>query len=172
MTEKEITTKQELFCQEYLIDLNATQAYKRAGFTSANDNVAAVEGHKLLRNPKVSARIAELMKEREEALLVDRYFVVQQLIEINQRCMAKVTPIMEYDPEEKAMVNKRDEKGNIMYEFDSSGANRSAELLGKHLGIFEKDNRRTIDQSITVLEVLPFGTQLPQVNSEKDVSLD
>jgi phage terminase small subunit len=46
--------KQLRFVEEYLKTLNATQAYKAAGYTAASDEVAAVEGHKLLRKPKVA----------------------------------------------------------------------------------------------------------------------
>lgn len=172
MTDTELTPKQELFCQEYMIDLNATQAYKRAGYTALNDNVAGVEGHKLLRNPNISTRVKELMDERRNVLLIDAYFVIETLKESNQRSMSKVTPVMVWDPISKEMKQKEDEAGNAVYEFDSSGANRSAELLGKHLGIFEKDNKRTIESSIQVLEVRPQATHLPEVNSEKDISID
>lgn len=170
--EKGLTAKQELFCQEYMLDLNATQAYKRAGYTAINDNVAGVQGHKLLRDAKIHARVKELMDERSQVLLIDAYFVVEQLKEINQRCMSKVTPVLEWDAVAKEMVHKQDDAGKKVYEFDSSGANKSAELIGKHLGIFEKDNRRTLETSIQVLEVTPINTPLPQINSEKDIQID
>ena len=170
--EKELSAKQELFCEEYMLDLNATQAYKRAGYTAINDNVAGVQGHRLLKNTKIHARIKDLMDERKDVLLIDAYFVVEQLKESNQRCMSKVTPVLEWDPVNKEMAHKQDEAGNKVYEFDSSGANKSAELLGRHLGIFEKDNRRTLETSIQVLEVSPINTPLPQVNSEKDIKID
>lgn len=137
LEDKDLTGKQELFCQEYMIDLNATQAYKRSGFNPSNDNVAGVEGYKLVnKNPKIRARIQELMEERSKALLIDAYFVVEQLKEINQRCMSKVTPVLEWDPVGKQMIQKEDEAGSKVYEFDSSGANKSAELIGKHLKMF------------------------------------
>lgn len=135
-SDKGLSEKQELFCQQYLIDLNATQAYKRAGFNPANDNVAGVEGHKLLRKPNVSTRIGELMDERSKKLLIDGFYVVQTLVEINQRCMAKIKPVLEYDPVERKMIQKEDDEGQKVYEFDSAGANRSIELLGKHLKMF------------------------------------
>jgi phage terminase small subunit len=134
--EKELTGKQELFCEEYIIDLNATKAYKRAGYEVANDNSAAVQGSRLIRNVKVHARIGELMEERSKKLLIDAYHVMQTLVEINSRCMSKVTPVLEYDPVERKMMQKADEAGNKIYEFDSTGANRSIELIGKHLKMF------------------------------------
>ncbi|PAE74486.1 terminase small subunit [Bacillus velezensis] len=48
-----LTPKRKRFVDEYLIDLNATQAYIRAGYKVKSESVAAVESHKLLRNPKI-----------------------------------------------------------------------------------------------------------------------
>ncbi|MEN6082925.1 terminase small subunit [Chromobacterium piscinae] len=60
-----LTPRQQAFAEAYLgeAELNATEAYKFAGYKAANDNVAAVEGARLLRNPKVAAYIAERRKE-------------------------------------------------------------------------------------------------------------
>lgn len=51
------TAKQQRFADEYLIDLNATAAYKRAGYAGTG-NTAEVEGHRLLSNPKIRDYIA------------------------------------------------------------------------------------------------------------------
>jgi len=63
MSKGELKGKQKLFADRYLIDQNATLAYKEV-YSPKNDNVAAVEGSKLLRNPKV----AEYITERQETL--------------------------------------------------------------------------------------------------------
>lgn len=55
------------------------------------------------------------------------------------RCMQKV-PVMEFDPVAKGRRQAIDDEGNAVWQFDSSGANKALELLGKHLGVFEKDN--------------------------------
>lgn len=59
-----LTGKQQRFIDEYLIDLNATRAYKAAGYSVKSNNAAGVEGLKLLRNPKIQA----YMKERQQKL--------------------------------------------------------------------------------------------------------
>lgn len=61
-----LTAKQKRFIEEYLIDLNATRAYKAAGYSVKSDNAAAVEGHKLLRNPKIASEVQKAMDERSE----------------------------------------------------------------------------------------------------------
>jgi len=64
-----LTINQELFCIEYLIDRNATRAYKTAYTRCKKDNTAATEGSKLLRNPKIKgfmdAELAKLARKSE-----------------------------------------------------------------------------------------------------------
>lgn len=163
-----MTDKQAIFCQEYLIDCNATQAAIRAGYS---EGTAASIGCENLTKPEIHARIAELKAERSSRTLVDADFVLLGLKQVALRCMTNA-PVMEWNHEAKDLIHKEDEDGKKVYEFDSSGANRSLELLGKHLGIFEKDNKRTVENTIKVLEVRPIATSLPEVNSEKDISID
>ena len=56
-----LTDQQERFCKEYIVDLNATQAAMRAGYTPRS---ADSQGTQVLSNPKIQARIAELQAER------------------------------------------------------------------------------------------------------------
>lgn len=58
-----ISAKQELFVDEYLIDLNATQAAIRAGYSP---KTAEQQGSRLLSNVKVKGRVAEKMAERSK----------------------------------------------------------------------------------------------------------
>lgn len=55
VADRPMTAKQERFVREYLIDLNATQAAIRAGYSPRS---AEVEGHRLLRNAKVAASVS------------------------------------------------------------------------------------------------------------------
>lgn len=58
-----LTLKQERFCEEYLIDLNATAAAKRAGFSAKS---AMEQGYALINKPQVKAKISELKMARSE----------------------------------------------------------------------------------------------------------
>lgn len=77
-----ISRKQKVFADEYLIDLNATRAYKVAYPRVKKDEVAAVNGSKLLRNTKVAAYIALRMQERQKRTEVTQDRVVQELAAI------------------------------------------------------------------------------------------
>lgn len=134
--------KQERFCEEYLIDLNATKAAIRAGYSA---KTAQEQSSRLLSNVIIASRIRELKEKRSERTDITADFVLNGLKEVAQRCLQH-KPVMRWDYEDKMMVQETgiDEKGNTVgiFEFDSNGANRSFELLGKHLGIFEKDNKQ------------------------------
>lgn len=138
-----LSAKHKMFADEYLKDLNATAAYKRAGYI-ATGNSAEVSAAKLLRHPKVAAYIQERMNKRAQKLELDAEYVLKNLIEIGERCMQKV-PVMYYDKQDKLMrqetamvldpvTGETSEEG--VWEFDSSGALRAQELLGKHLKLF------------------------------------
>ena len=85
--------------------------------------------------------MTELRQKQVQRTEITSDYVLFGLKEVAERCLQRV-PVMEWDYKAKEMVRKRDEAGNTIWAFDSSGANRSFELLGKHLGVFEKDNRQ------------------------------
>jgi phage terminase small subunit len=140
-----LTDKQEQFCREYLIDLNATQAAVRAGYSVKTANEQA---SRLLANVNISSRIGELKAERVERTDITADYVLAGLKEVAERCLQRV-PVMKWDYVNKAMVQVQDEEGRDVWSFDSQGANRSFELLGKHVGVFEKDNSQK-NQTIKV----------------------
>lgn len=77
--EKKLTEKQEKFCQEYVIDLNAGAAARRAGYSEKTDYSIGWEN---LRKPEIQSRIAELRKETASALNITREKVAQELARI------------------------------------------------------------------------------------------
>lgn len=69
-----LTDKQEMFCREYLIDLNATQAAIRAGHSVKTANRTASEN---LSKPDIQNRIAELKNKRNEYVGINAAYVLQ-----------------------------------------------------------------------------------------------
>jgi phage terminase small subunit len=78
MSEK-LTPKQALFCKEYLVDRNGTQAAIRAGYA---EDSASVEGSRLLTNAKVAERIQKGMDARAIAVGIDAEMVLAELCKL------------------------------------------------------------------------------------------
>lgn len=116
--------KHERFCQEYLVDLNGTQAAIRAGYTERS---AASQASTLLKNPNILVRVGELRKEMRERLALNADFVVLELIDTYKKCK-NPTPVKTLNPK----TGKYEECG--VYGFDSKGALKALEQLDKHIG--------------------------------------
>lgn len=105
---EKLSPKEERFCREYVIDYNGTQAAIRSGYKAKD---AAVRASKMLRKDKVAARVRELQQEMAQRLALSQDYVVIELMKTYKECK---------DSE------------------DSKNALRALELMGKHLGMFEK----------------------------------
>lgn len=128
-----LTPKQEMFVKEYLIDLNATQAAIRAGYSKKTAKDIACEN---LAKPNIAKAIQEAFNKRAERIEVDQDYVLNTFIEVIQRGLQK-KKVMVYDPKEKQMVQLVDENDKSVWQFDGTNVNRAAENLGKHLGILD-----------------------------------
>lgn len=126
MSGKKLNQQQELFCQEYIVDYNGTQAARRAGYS---EKTASMQASRLLRNDNILARVRAIQKERLEKLAVTQESVILNLLEVYDRCM-QAKPVLEWDYNESKMV----ETGE--YTFDSKGALKAMEMIGKHLAMF------------------------------------
>ncbi len=132
-----LTPKQELFCLEYLKDLNGTQAATRAGYSS---DTAQEQASRLLSNVMVASRVHELIQARTERLQVDADWVLRQLVTVAERCSA---PQKKMQMTMAGFVQVKDPAtGEGVFEFDAIGANKALELIGKHVGLFEKHNQQ------------------------------
>lgn len=134
-----LTPKQQRFVEEYLLDLNATQAAIRAGYSA---KTADRIGPRLLGNVGVARAIEDATKKRAERAEVDAEYVVRNLREVAERCMQK-RPVLNMKGEQVV-----DEEGNAKWTFDSKGANRALELLGKHIGMFTDKVDAKIDAEV------------------------
>lgn len=129
---KALTQKQERFVQEYMIDLNATKAAIRAGYSKNN---ADKIGSRLVGNSRVAEAIREAKEECAQRTGLTADYVIQALMEVVRRCM-EGTPVLNMSG--KQVV---DENDMPLWKFDSSGANRALQLLGKHIGLFNPDKQ-------------------------------
>lgn len=127
-----MTLKRQRFIAEFMKDQNGTQAAIRAGFSKKN---AGWKASRLLKEPKVRASIDAAMEKIREQSAISAVWILDSLKEVAERCMQK-HPVMIFDKVEKEYVQKTDEDGEGVWEFDSAGANRALELLGKNKALF------------------------------------
>ena len=162
---KKLTPKQEAFCLEYLIDLNAKQAAIRAGYS---EDTAAVIGCENLTKPNVSEYISSLQQERVNKTKVDADYVLKRLIEIDQM---DVADILESDGSFKFICDwpkawRQYLSGIDMAEmFEGAGQDRqivgmlkkvkwpdkirNLELLGKHIDVQAFKERSEVDVTVS-----------------------
>lgn len=155
---RELTDKQKRFVAEYLVDLNATQAAIRTGYSR---KTARQQGQRLLTNADILAAVREAQDERAERTRVDADKVVKELAKLGFSDMREVASwdengvrwrhSGELTNEAAASIKdvtvhrevRRDKNGDEIITLntklvlhDKKGA---LELLGRHLGMF-KDN--------------------------------
>lgn len=118
---QELNAKQTRFCEEYIIDLNAKQAAIRAGYS---EKTSGEMGYENLNKPQIADRIAELKAGRSAKTEITAEYVLSSLYKVAERCM------------QEEAVKGQDGEVSGEYKFEHSGANKSLELLGKHLGLF------------------------------------
>ncbi len=162
-----MTPKQTRFVQEYLIDLNATQAAIRAGYSA---KTATEQGSRLLTNVKVQAAVQEAQAataERTE-VTVDRVVNELALIAFNdignyltmedgkvgRLDWSKLPPgatkcIQEITQEEHTGGRGHDTGETRRTKFKLYSKKDALDLLGKHLGMF--DDKSTFDGTLNVI---------------------
>lgn len=127
-----LNEKQKRFVEEYLIDLNATQAAIRAGYSK---NRASELGYQLLQKTTVQNAIQEAQNNRSERVQITQEEVIRRLLEnidIASGKRATVITIPSKNTEGKVIGN---DVAQFVYE--PSAVNKALELLGKHLGMFK-----------------------------------
>ncbi len=108
-----MTPKQQRFVEEYLVDLNATQAAMRAGYSAKG---ATVRGSELLANRNVTEAISAAQKARSKETGTTAAWVLEELKKVYEASM------------------ERNDKG---LSANLGAANRALELLGRHIGMWK-----------------------------------
>lgn len=152
-----MTAKQQRFCDEYLIDLNATQAAIRAGYSEKTAAVIATEN---LRKPNIRDYIEKRMAEKEEALIAKQDEVMKYLTAVMRRELSEhvVVTVSEensyYEPDFNGTMRKRTEKRETseIVEIPArlADANKAAELLGKAYTLFTDRVEQDVDMDLNI----------------------
>lgn len=143
-----LSEKQKRFVQEYLVDLNATAAAKRAGYSP---KTASEQGARLLANVKVQEEIQKAIEKRQNRVEITQDRVLQELTSI---AFAKGTDyasiisgvVMMNDTEElteeqkAAIVSIKQTKEGV--EVKLADKMRALELLAKHLGLLQAQGKQ------------------------------
>lgn len=141
-----MTEKQKIFADEYLIDLNATRAYRVAYPSVKREETAAVNGSRMLRNAKVAEYIQKRMQDRQKRTEITQDRVLQELAAI---AFAKTTDYAEIKnecvrikdtgalDEQQVRAIAGIKKGKFGVEIKLNDKEKALELLGRHFGMFK-----------------------------------
>lgn len=156
-----LTPKQELFVQEYLIDLNATQAAIRARYSARN---AGKIGPELLGNPRIRVAIDQAMAERSRRTGISQDRVLRELARI---AFLNPSDVLNMDDASlKEGVGRDDtaaiagvrvrklpgKSGGMEREIKMHDKLRALELLGKHLGMFSDKLNVNADVAVKIVD--------------------
>lgn len=136
-----MTAQQQKFADQYLVLNNGTKAAIAAGYSQKS---ARSKASQLLVDPEIEAYIENGRRLASEQAIVDAAWVQKRFKEISDRCMT-AEPVMIFSDGEWI------ESGE--YKFDSSGANKATESLGKIIGVFEKDNNQNKPTNTTIINL-------------------
>lgn len=157
-----MTGKQKRFIEEYLIDLNATQAAIRAGYSP--DTAGAI-GNENLKKPEIRARIDQEMAKRSRRTGINQDRVVRELARI-----AFVNPADVINAEDATLKEDATEDDTAavlsvkVKTFGEDGVEReikmadklkALELLGKHLGMFKEKVEIEGTEKVVIVDDIP-----------------
>lgn len=134
MTKRPLNTRQHLFVTEYLVDLNATQAAIRAGYSK---KTAGALGERLLKKVEVAAEVQAAMDRRAKRVEVTADYVLTTIVDTIERCRQNVEPVFEGRGDQRMPTGE--------FTFDSGAVLKGCELLGKHLKLFTERHEVVAD---------------------------
>lgn len=136
-----LTAKQKIFCDEYIISLNATQAAIKAGYSKKTARKIAAEN---LTKPVIQNYISERMKQKESSLIATQDEVLQYLTSVlrgeSQTTDTVLVGIGDGYQEVQEVEKKPSEKDRL----------KAAELLGKRYGLYTDKVSADVDMSLDI----------------------
>lgn len=140
-----MTNAQRIFCEEYLIDLNGTRAYKVAYPNIKKDSTARTNASRLLTIANIKSYIEERMKEKE-----------QEAIATQDEVLKYLTSVLRGESESEIIVVEGNGDGcssarRIKKAPDEKEKLKAGELLGKRYGLFIE--KKDINANITEIKV-------------------
>lgn len=136
-----MTAKQQRFCDEYIITLNATDAAKKAGYSAKTARQAGAEN---LTKPVIKEYIKARMDEKESKLIADQDEVLQYLTSVmrgqSRSKVVVVENVGDFTSQAREMEKAPDEKERL----------KAAELLGKRYGLYTDKVEQDVDLELHI----------------------
>lgn len=145
-----LTAKQKIFADEYLIDLNATRAYKVAYPKIKKDETARANSSRMLTNANVANYIEKRMKDREKRTEITQDMVLKELAKIGFADVTDFVTIENKGTYKAVQVKATEEmpgdkmgaiagikEGANGIEIKLNDKGKALELIGRHLGMFK-----------------------------------
>jgi len=165
-----LSGKQKRFCDEYLIDLNATQAYVRAGYKSKRPHVHAAQ---LVANSSIQAYIAKRMEDAQKRNEISLDEVVKEIAKIARfdirhlyddegfmlqpyelsEAAAKV--VSGFKSRRETIGSGENKEVNFIDEYKTYDKTKALDMLMKYFGGYEKDNRQSKNETIVIVAKEP-----------------
>lgn len=141
-----LTAKQKRFCDEYLIDCNATQAAIRAGYSK---KTAGATGYENLKKPQIKEYIDEQLKKIENSNVADAQEVMEYLTTVMRGQSKSSVLSLCGDGFQEVIEKPPDEKEKM----------KAAELIGKRYGMFKDNVNLDADVGVTIVDDMPFDDE-------------
>lgn len=148
-----LTEKQKRFCDEYLVDLNATQAAIRAGYSEKTAKQIAQQN---LTKLDIQEYIKKRMAEKEDALIAKQDEVLQTLTRVlrRQEMDTVVVTCKErssgYDENGKKVIVEKEIPRVVQIPTRVNDLNKAAELLGKRYGLYTEKIETDVDMDLNI----------------------
>lgn len=156
--EKKLTEKQNFFCLEYLKDFNGTAAAIRAGYSKKTAYAIAEQN---LRKLEINKYIEILKSERVKRTELDLDYVLDNIVEVIERCMEH--KLITDDEGNPILIQTTAGETAAVCIFNSGGALKGLELLGKHVGL-EKKDAAAINNNALTINITNFTKDDPTYN--------
>lgn len=180
MAAKGLTDRQRRFCDEYLVDLNATRAYMAAYPSVKKETTARANSSRMLTNANVQKYLEEMKKERQERTQIRQDDVLRELASI---AFVDVTDIVSVKngsvhiadtdslPPEKRKIIAGLKEGQYGLEIKFCDRLRALEMLCRHLGMFDqKDDLDRKEQEARIAK-LKRDTEIQDEQQEIKISI-
>jgi len=184
-----LNRKHKRFCEEYLEDLNATQAAIRTGYSK---KTARIHACKLLTNPNIQKEVERLMKLRSERTAISQDRVLRELAMIgfsdirNYVTIDKDTGaiqakgfedmpkgesrVLRSVKEDRVIKEDADGKKCTVYDkvkFELWDKPKALEMIGRHLTMFTESHIFNGNMNITVISAIPELKEKKNGNQKK-----